>query len=65
MNDYYTMLMEFTQGTTPCWTHLTRRFSEKLVRSAIELGYIVQIGCNSNNDPIYAITEKGIKKRDN
>lgn len=65
MNEYYTILMEFTKGTTPCRTHLTRRFSETLVKSAIELGYIVQIGCNSYNEPIYAITEKGIKKRDN
>ena len=65
MNEYYAILMQFTHGTTPCRIHLIRRFSEKLLDSAMEMGYIVQVGNNSYNEPIYAITQKGKEKRDN
>lgn len=60
---FYGLLMQFTNGTTPCRQHLMRRFP-KIVDQAIELGYIVEIRCNEDGDPVYAITELGKRIRD-
>ena len=61
---FYGMLMQFTQGTTPCRKHLIRHYSAELIDEAVELGYIVQIRTNETGDPVYAITDKGKELRD-
>ena len=65
MNKYYKILIEFSNGTTPCKPHLIRRYGEDLLKECLQKEYIIQIGTNSVGDPIYTITEKGRQKRDN
>lgn len=65
MNKFYSMLMQFSQGTTPSRTHLKRKFGEALIDEALYLGYIIELRKNEFDDPIYAITASGIEKRDN
>ncbi len=65
MYNYYGLLMQFTQGTTPCRKHLTRHHPEYLIDEAIHIGYIIKIREQTDGDPVYAITELGRKTRDN
>ncbi len=62
--NYYGLLMEFTNGSTPCREHLVKRYSENIVESAIKKGYIREYGQNTLGDTIYCITEKGKYRRD-
>lgn len=64
MNRFYKLLMQFSTGTKPCKTHLYRRFSKSLVDEALELGYIVECGTNSNGDTRFTITDLGKNVRD-
>ena len=63
-NKFYSMLMQFTQGTTPSRTRLKRKYGEALIDEALNLGLIKEIRQNKYGDPIYAITEQGKEKRD-
>lgn len=65
MNEYYKILIEFSQGTTPCRSHLIRRHGIDLLTKCIQNNYIIKIGENSNGDAIYSITNIGKQKRDN
>ncbi|MDE6111190.1 MAG: hypothetical protein K2F65_04650 [Eubacterium sp.] len=60
----YGLLTQFSQGTTPSKTRLLRIYSSDLIDYAISKGYILQIGLNSYNEPIYSITLKGKALRD-
>ena len=60
----YKLLFEFTNGSTPCQTHLLRRYGEKILIEHVLNGYIVEIGSNTAGETIYAITEKGKHARD-
>ena len=62
--DFYGFLMEFTGRVKhPCREHLTKRDKERFER-ALEKGYIVPYGKNSEGDQTYAITELGKEIRD-
>lgn len=64
MNKFYSILMQFTNGTTPCREHLLRHYQASLVDEAIQLGYIVEIRKNSFGDSVYMITDSGRSVRD-
>lgn len=64
MNKYYELLMQFTNGTTPCRKRLLRKYDEALIDEAINLGYIEEVRKNDIHDPIYAITKLGKEIRD-
>ena len=63
-NEYYAILIEFTQGTTPCKDHLIHRYGEELLDACLTEGYIVPDGTNSAGDTKYRITPAGRAKRD-
>ncbi len=64
MTSWYGFLLEFTKGTTPRRSHLTRRYSEGMVQEAIDNGYIVECGKTSDGEKMYAITPNGKSVRD-
>lgn len=61
---FYEILMQFTNATMPCRKHLLRRYSADLIDEAIDLELIVQVRRNEFGDPVYTITDKGKKLRD-
>lgn len=65
MSNFYGLLTQFSQGTTPCRRHLERHYDPKLVDEAIEHGFIREIGKNEDGDALYMITELGRNIRDN
>ncbi len=64
MNKFYSLLMQFTQGTTPSRLHLVHKYNEDLVDEAIHMGYIIEIRKNEYGEPVYAITPAGRSARD-
>ncbi|MCR5478639.1 MAG: hypothetical protein K6F27_02115 [Ruminococcus sp.] len=64
MNNLYGFLMEFTKGTTPRKEHLVRRYSEEMVKEALENGYITEYGKNNDGEMMYMITSLGKEFRD-
>ena len=64
MTKFYSMLMQFTQGTTPTRLHLVHTHNEDLVDEAIRMGYIIEIRKNEYGEPVYAITPLGKSVRD-
>ena len=64
MNKFYSMLMRFTQGTTPSRAHLKQKYGEELIDEALRLGYIIELRKNEFGEPVYAITIDGKSKRD-
>ena len=65
MNIFYNLLMEFTNGSTPCVGLLYRRHTKELVNEAIKLKYIVECGENTYGEILYTITSLGKSIRDN
>lgn len=65
MKDLYGLLMQFTNGTTPCRDYLLKNFPTEKVERALSLGYIIEIRKNAYNDSVYAITDLGRRYRDN
>ena len=65
MESCYAFLSHFTNGTMPNRKNLERHYSPEFIYEAINLGYIIEIGKDDIGYAIYAITEKGIDKRDN
>ena len=61
---YYGFLMQFTNNTTPCRSHLVRIFGEELVDECVQKGYIRVCRTNAFGEPVYTITEKGRAERD-
>ena len=61
---FYGLLMQFSNGTTPCRSHLEKRFDVELIDAAIDSGYIREIKRNSCDDPVYQITLLGREVRD-
>ena len=64
MNKFYSMLMQFTQGTTPSRAHLKQQYGEELIDEALRSGYIIEIRKNEFGEPVYAITIDGKSQRD-
>ena len=64
MNKFYGILMQFTNGTTPCRNHLLRQYPATLIDEAVQLAYIVEIRKNNWGDPVYTITYSGRNIRD-
>jgi len=64
MEKMYAFLCQFSNGTTPCRTHLVNKFSEEHLNYALEMEYIECCGHNSCGDEIYTITDKGKRARD-
>ena len=64
MNEFFKMLVVFTNGNTPCRKYLVEKFSAELVDEAIREEYIIEIRKNDLGDPVYDITQKGKDKRD-
>ena len=61
----YQFLMEFTQGTHPCYSHLERRYGEEMIEYALEKNYIIKFSKTTDGEDKFAITEDGKKRRDN
>lgn len=64
-NNYYKILVLF--GKNDIWSRknlLSRIKDEKLIETALSLGYIEQFDINDIGEPRYCITELGIKIRD-
>lgn len=64
MSDFYGLLMEFSQGTTPRKEHLERRYTPEKVHEAIDKGYIKECGKTSEGETMYMITSLGKEMRD-
>lgn len=62
MEKMYAFLCQFSNGTTPCRTHLVNKFSEEHLNYALEMEYIECCGHNSCGDEIYTITAEGKKQ---
>ena len=60
----YRFLMEFTQGTHPCYSHLERRYGAEMIEYALENNYIIRFGQTTDGEDKFAITELGKKRRD-
>ena len=64
MEKEYQFLCEFTQNTHPSKRHLIKRYGEQSFNEAVEQSLIGQVGVNDFKDPVFAITQLGIKRRD-
>lgn len=68
MNDYkYFQILQMVSagGQKVCRKFLIRKgFSEAAIDACLENGYIIQIGTNDLDDPLYIITDAGRAKRD-
>lgn len=64
MNEFYSLLMQFAQESEACRKHLLKNYDEDLINKAITNGYLYELRKNDIGDPVYAITEKGKRKRD-
>lgn len=64
MMTFYGLLLQCSNGTTPCRSHLVKMFGDELVDDAIEQGYIREIRKNSSGEPVYQITLLGKDARD-
>lgn len=65
MNEFYSMLMQFTQGSECARKHLRKNYSEELIDRALHEKYIEESRKNDIGEPIYIITTLGKEKRDN
>lgn len=65
MNEFYSLLMQFTHGNECTRKHLMRNYSVELIDRALYESYIVEARKNDIGEPIYIITKLGEEKRDN